>query len=159
LRSIHETIVADKKKSIAYFCARARWVCVLVCMCVCVCVVCVCVCVSVCAPVGECVCLCAHVLVWECVLLLCACVCVALLVWHATRRYVAICDILPPPDISTLSHERYDFRGKNADHKMSVVILYTNFIWNISHSTKNLAKYCHKFKKSSRKVSVIIGGI
>jgi hypothetical protein len=43
----------------------------------------------------------------------CACTRVALLIiQHAKRRHIAICRLSSSPSISTLSHERYDFRKK-----------------------------------------------
>jgi hypothetical protein len=36
-------------------------------------------------------------------------------------------------------------RGREVSEiKMCVFILYTNFIWNLSHSKKNSTRYCHK---------------
>ena len=45
---------------------------------------------------------------------------------------------------STLSHTRHDFRKKVTEHKMCVLIFCTTFVWNISHSKKNLARYGQK---------------
>ena len=76
----------------------------------------------------------------------CACVRVALLIQHSTRMchiltpFVAL---LAPPHFSTLCHKRRDFRKKVTEHKMCFDFLY-NFCLNISHSKKNLARYCHK---------------
>jgi hypothetical protein len=43
---------------------------------------------------------------------------------------------------------------ETTEHKMRVLIFSTIFIWNISHSKKNSARYCHKcrnvFMKSTR---------
>jgi hypothetical protein len=30
------------------------------------------------------------------------------------------------------------------EHKMRVLVFSTIFVWNISHSKKNSARYCHK---------------
>jgi hypothetical protein len=38
------------------------------------------------------------------------------------------------------------FRKKVAEHKMSVLIFCTTFIWNISYSENCSARYCHKCK-------------
>jgi hypothetical protein len=58
------------------------------------------------------------------------------------------------PHFSTLSHKRYDFRKEIIENKMRVLIFSTNFDENISHSKKNLARYCHKrenvFMQSTR---------
>ena len=45
---------------------------------------------------------------------------------------------------STLSHKRYDFRNNVIGHKMCVLIFSTTFVWNISHSKKNWARYDQK---------------
>ena len=42
---------------------------------------------------------------------------------------------------STLSHKRHDFRKKIIEHKTCVLISFTTFISNISHSTYNWARY------------------
>jgi hypothetical protein len=45
---------------------------------------------------------------------------------------------------STLSHKRHDFLKKKViEHKMCVLILSTNFVWNISHYKTNSARYYH----------------
>ena len=48
---------------------------------------------------------------------------------------------------STLAYKSHDFRKKKKviEHKMCVWIFSTTFIRNISHSTKNLARYHHKY--------------
>jgi len=47
---------------------------------------------------------------------------------------------------STLSHKRLDFwKIKVIKHKMCVLGLYTNFVWNISHSKRNWARYDKKY--------------
>jgi len=45
----------------------------------------------------------------------------------------------------TLSHEWHNFCKKLFEHKMCVLIISASFVWNISHSTKNSARYYHKF--------------
>jgi hypothetical protein len=42
---------------------------------------------------------------------------------------------------STLSHKRQDFRKKFVEHKICVLIFSTAFVWNTSHSKKNLASW------------------
>ena len=75
-----------------------------------------------------------------------ACVCerVALPIQHAKRRSIAF---LASPHFSTLSHKRYDLRKIVTEHKMCVLIFPTTFNWDIFHSNKNSARYCHKCKK------------
>jgi hypothetical protein len=54
---------------------------------------------------------------------------------------------------STLSHKLHDLRKKLLQIKC-VLILSTKFVWNISHSKKKSARYCHKgtnvFTQSTR---------
>jgi len=46
---------------------------------------------------------------------------------------------------STLSHKRHDFRKKKKLLSIKcVLIFYTYFVWKISHSKKNLARYAQK---------------
>ena len=42
------------------------------------------------------------------------------------------------------SHKRHDFTKKVIEHNMCVLIFYTPFTWNVSHSKKNAARYCNK---------------
>ena len=50
-----------------------------------------------------------------------------------------------PVHFSTLYLKRQDFRGKKLlNTKTGVLIFSTTFFWNISHSDKNSATYCHK---------------
>jgi hypothetical protein len=51
---------------------------------------------------------------------------------------------LSPPYFSKFSHQWGDIRGKVTDHKICALIYSTTFVWNISHSKKDLAR-CHKF--------------
>jgi hypothetical protein len=48
------------------------------------------------------------------------------------------------PHFSTLSLKRHDFRKTSVGYKTFVVILSTNFVWNISHSKGNWARYDQK---------------
>ena len=57
---------------------------------------------------------------------------------------------------STLSHKRHYFLEKNMEHKMQILIFYTNLVWNISHYKKNWAKYDKNVYRSSCKVPVIL---
>jgi hypothetical protein len=43
--------------------------------------------------------------------------------------------------ISTLSHNRQDFRKIFIEHVLCVLIFSTNFVWNISHSKKNRERF------------------
>jgi len=45
---------------------------------------------------------------------------------------------------------------KAIEHKMCVLIFLTTFVWNISRSKKNWARYAQKCLFSSRKIPVII---
>jgi hypothetical protein len=45
---------------------------------------------------------------------------------------------------STLSHKQHDFQPKVMEHKICVSISCTAFLWNISHSRKNWARYDQK---------------
>jgi hypothetical protein len=77
----------------------------------------------------------------------CTCVHVALLIQHATRmRHILTSFVAPlaPQYFSALSHKQRDFREKVMGNKTCVLIFFTNFVQNISHSKKNLTRYCHK---------------
>jgi len=94
-------------------------------LCVCVCGVCVCVvCVCVC---GVCVCVQTFTAYKRmCLVLFSFVACLALLYF------------------STLSHKRHEFQENITSQKMPVFIFSTIFAWVISHSKKNLERYCHK---------------
>ena len=65
---------------------------------------------------------------------------------HATRmRHIIFTSVtcLAIPYFSTLSHKRHDFRKKKILNIKCVLIFYTTFIGNISHSKLNSARY-HK---------------
>jgi hypothetical protein len=58
-------------------------------------------------------------------------VCVALFIQNATRvRHIVTSFVASrsPPDFSTLSHNRCDFRKKVVEHKMCVLIFFKTFI-------------------------------
>ena len=60
----------------------------------------------------------------------------------------AILSSVSCPDLyyfSTLSHKRYNFRKKNTEYKICVLIFSATFVWNISHFKKKWAKYDNKF--------------
>jgi hypothetical protein len=85
------------------------------------------------------------------------CVSVALVIQHAMRMRRIILSseaCLALPYFSRLSHKWHDFREKVFECKMCVLIFFTNFLWNISTSKKNSARYYHKctnvFKYSTR---------
>jgi hypothetical protein len=61
-----------------------------------------------------------------------------------TIRYVHLWPVRLYNIFSTLSHKRYGFRENVTEHKMCVSTFSTTFIWNISHSKKNSARYDQK---------------
>jgi hypothetical protein len=84
------------------------------------------------------------------------CVSVALVIQHAMRmRRIILSSVsgLALPYFSTLSHKRHDFwKEKKIEHKMCALIFSTTFVWNISHSKQNWARYhkCTQFMYSTR---------
>jgi hypothetical protein len=55
---------------------------------------------------------------------------------------------LTPEREATLAASPYQIlRKKGIEYEMCVFIFYTFFVWNISHSKKNLAIYCQKCDK------------
>jgi hypothetical protein len=48
---------------------------------------------------------------------------------------------------STLSHKQHEFSKKKKviEHKMRVLIFSTTFVWIVSHSKKNWARYDQKY--------------
>ena len=75
----------------------------------------------------------------------CVCVFVVLIMQHAKRvRLMSSAASLAPPYFSTFCHKRHDFRKNVTEYKMCILIFATAFVWNISHSKENSARYCHK---------------
>ena len=91
-----------------------------------------------------------HICVWVCVYVhgrgrMCTCARIALLIQYAKRRRHTVCGFSG----SAIIFPRYlitdtSLRKKFTEHKTCVLIFSTDFIWNISHSTKNSARYCHR---------------
>ena len=61
----------------------------------------------------------------------CACATLSSVIWPAEQYF------------SALSHKRHDYRRekKIIEHKLCVLNFSTSFVWNISHSKKNSARY------------------
>jgi hypothetical protein len=69
---------------------------------------------------------------------------VALVMQHARCMRRIVLSSVPCPALqwfSTLSHKRHDGWKNATEHKISVFISSTMFIWNISHSNKNRERY------------------
>jgi hypothetical protein len=74
------------------------------------------------------------------------CVSVALVIQHAKRMHCIILSsvaYLAVPYFFTLAHKQQDFRKKVVSHKMCVLIFSITFVWNISHSENNEARFYH----------------
>ena len=59
------------------------------------------------------------------------CVFIALCIQHAMRMCLITLPSVPCPAVPhfpTLSHKRYDFRGKVTEHKMCVLVFCTSFV-------------------------------
>jgi len=70
------------------------------------------------------------------------CVFVDLIIPHAMHmRHIVICGLPHFKVFSTLSHKRYDFRKKATEYNICVLIFFTYFVWNVSHSKKKWAIY------------------
>jgi glucan phosphoethanolaminetransferase (alkaline phosphatase superfamily) len=79
---------------------------------------------------------------WSCA---CACARVALASMQRACAVVLFVAFLAPLRFSTWRRERQDFPEKKfLNIKMCFSIFSTTCIWNISHSKKNWARYCHK---------------
>jgi hypothetical protein len=97
------------------------------CFCVCVCV-CVCVfCVNVDARAEA-----------------CACARVTVIVQHAAHRHIFICGLSGSYVFFDIIYKRHDLQKEATERDICVLIFSTTFIWNISHSKKNPARYFHK---------------
>jgi len=59
---------------------------------------------------------------------------------------IVICDLSVCTIFSTVFHTRQDFRKKVTEHNTCVLIFSTNFVWNISHTKENWARYYHKYR-------------
>jgi len=65
------------------------------------------------------------------------------------------------PNSSALSHKEHDFLGEKKNitgHKTCVLIFSATFVWNVSHSKKNWARYYYNVHWYSCKVPVILVG-
>jgi hypothetical protein len=68
---------------------------------------------------------------------------VALVTQHAMRmNHIVICGLRTRKYFPTLSHKQHDFRKYVFEHKC-VLIFFTTFVRNISHSTKKWAIHDH----------------
>jgi hypothetical protein len=68
---------------------------------------------------------------------------VALCIQHSKSRSHIVISGLSGSTVCffTLSHKRRDFRNRVFENRMHILIFYTNFVWNISHSKKKWARY------------------
>jgi hypothetical protein len=108
-------------------------------------------CVCVCARAWVHACACMHMrgyvfgcpAAWVCA---CACTRVVLLMQHETRmRHIVICGVFGSTIFFDITSLTARFSNKIGEHKVCVLTFHTKFIWNISYSKKNLARYCHKY--------------
>ena len=58
--------------------------------------------------------------------------------------YIIICGLSGCTIFSTLSHKWHNFRRKRLLNTNCVLIFSATFVWNISHSKKNSARYYHR---------------
>jgi hypothetical protein len=71
----------------------------------------------------------------------------SLVIQHAVRMYLILVLSVAFPvvqNFSTLSQEPYDYRQKVTKLKICDLIFSTTFVWNVSHSKKNWARYDRK---------------
>ena len=73
----------------------------------------------------------------------CACSSVALLIQHVTHRHIAIWGFWLHRTFRHYLINGTIFVKKVTDYKMGILI-FSTFIWDISHSKRNSAWYCHK---------------
>jgi hypothetical protein len=76
------------------------------------------------------------------------CVYIAFGIWHAKRmQFITLSPVacLAGPYFSVLCHKRHDFLKDVLEHKTCILICCTTSVWNISHSKKISASYCHKW--------------
>jgi hypothetical protein len=73
-------------------------------------------------------------------------VCVSILSHPACNTHAPYCHmwLVRLYNIFSVS-QKQDFRGKNIERKFCVLIFYTTFVWNISHSKKFWARYVQEF--------------
>jgi hypothetical protein len=141
LRRVKETTVAARKTiNIIHFCV---WVFMRACAHARVSAgVCVRVCVCGCRGVGM-------------------CLRASSLTYSASNAYAPYFFAAPlaPTHFSTGSHKWHDFRKKVTEHKMCVLIFSITFVWNVSHTKTDSARYYDICEKSSCKVPVILIGL
>jgi hypothetical protein len=116
LRGVYETIVAEEK-TLTYICVCAR----------------------ACMHVRSCVCVGVSAQA-----LACACALLASLMQHATCSVCHLAYLALPNLLRFLTKGTVLFRKIVIEYKMCILILCRTFIWNISHSKKNSARYCNK---------------
>jgi len=56
----------------------------------------------------------------------------------------------------TLSYKRHEFRRRFIEYKMCVSDFLYSFVWNISHSQKNLDSNCHNSKQTFMTITCLI---
>ena len=74
-------------------------------------------------------------------------VCISSLSYPARNAHAPYCHLWPAPLYKVFPHYLINgtiFEKKNTEYKMCVLIFSTTFVWNISHSKKNLARYDKK---------------
>jgi len=71
---------------------------------------------------------------------------VALVTLHSVRmRHIFVCGLSGSSKFFHISHQQHDIRKNVAGYKMRVLTFSTTFVWNISHSKKNRARYDQKY--------------